>query len=154
MTGSRSKYIPGLKNCNSTVTVSMSNWLEVALVVSNRMRGVQSQSICHSNPYYFQFLQRRNSCPWRHTAPNVLCLTAIARIWVGDQDPKCPWWFCTGYGAPEAKKRWWWGAPDLFVPGTVPLKISDCNFCLKSVPWVRFYFFMAVLESEFQALSI
>ena len=23
-------------------------------------------------------------------APNVLCLTAIARIWVGDQDPKCP----------------------------------------------------------------
>ena len=28
---------------------------------------------------------------------------AIARIWVGDQDPKCPWWFCTGYGAPDAK---------------------------------------------------
>ena len=64
--------------------------------------------------------------------PNVLCLTAIARIWKGDQDPKCPWWFCTGYGAPEAKKRWWRGAPDLFVPGTVPLRISDCNFCLKS----------------------
>ena len=52
-------------------------------------------------------------------------------------------------------------APDDFVPGTVPLRpknagdevpliflypllsplrISDCNFCLKSVPWVRFYF--------------
>ena len=24
------------------------------------------------------------------TALNVLCFTAIARIWKGDQDPKCP----------------------------------------------------------------
>ena len=23
-------------------------------------------------------------------APNVLCLTAMARIWVEEQDPKCP----------------------------------------------------------------
>ena len=90
-----------------------------------------------------------------YSPPNVLCLTAIARIWKGDQDPKCPWWFCTGYGAPEAKKRWWRGAPDLFVPGTVPLRISDCNVCLKSVPWVQFYFFIcSFLESEFWALFI
>ena len=88
--------------------------------------------------------------PSLNKPPNVLCLTAITRIWVGDQDPKCPWWFCTGYGAPEAKKRWWRGAPDLFVPGTVPLRISDCNFCLKSVPWVRFYFLWLFYNQNFE----
>ena len=57
--------------------------------------------------------------------------------WAGSKVPlmilywvRCPW----------CQKRWWWGAPDLFVPGTVPLRISDYNFCLKSVPWVQFYF--------------
>ena len=44
---------------------------------------------------------------------------------------RCPW----------CQKRWWWGAPDLFLPGTVPLRISDCNFCLKYVPWSDSAFF-------------
>ena len=41
-----------------------------------------------------------------HLSPNVLCLTAIAQILKERQDPMCPWRFCTGHNAPEAKNQW------------------------------------------------
>ena len=41
-----------------------------------------------------------------YPSPNVLCLTAIAQILKERQDPMCPWRFCTGHNAPEAKNQW------------------------------------------------